>query len=156
MIAASVSVSSKELWPVLEGLVFLVSSFLCLLLLLPPLLWGFLSSEGRDLMETPCLELWVSRSLSLIMSRYGSLYLFSSAVLFNSHVDVFLSTYYMLKTERGQSTRTMYILLHSLHFQATVLVVTVLLFPVSTLTPFLMSPNQTMSLSVLRKITFRI
>lgn len=47
----------------LEGLVFLVLSFLALTLLQSPLLQGFLSPEGRDLKETFHLGLSVLRSL---------------------------------------------------------------------------------------------
>ena len=65
--AASVSVSSYGLCSVaLEGLVLLVSSVpLALTLSLPPLLEGFLTLRGRELMETSLLGLGVARSLTL-------------------------------------------------------------------------------------------
>ena len=45
--------------------------------LVPPLLWGSLRLEVRNLMEASCLELSVLRSLTVcIMSDCRSLYLF--------------------------------------------------------------------------------
>jgi hypothetical protein len=67
-----------------EGLGFFgVPCPLCLLhtLFLSPLLWGSLSAEGRNLMETSHLRLSVARSPTLcIMSGSGSLYMFPSTV----------------------------------------------------------------------------
>lgn len=46
-------------------------SSLALTLFLLPLPWGFLNPEGRDLMETPCLELNVPRSPTLGIKSMG-------------------------------------------------------------------------------------
>ena len=64
----------------LKGLIFLVSSISFVSYSLFHLLQCFLSSVGRDLMETSHLGLSVPRSLTLCMlSGYCSLYLFLSA-----------------------------------------------------------------------------
>jgi hypothetical protein len=76
IIAVSVSVSSLEFHSLLlEGLVYLLSlAPQSSLLLLSLFLQGSLSSEGRDLMETPPLKLCVSKSLILcILSSCWSL-----------------------------------------------------------------------------------
>lgn len=58
----------------LEGHVSWVSSIPSVLIfLLPPLLQGFLSPDGRDGMETSCLWLSVPSALTLYMSGYDSL-----------------------------------------------------------------------------------
>lgn len=57
----------------LEGLVCLVSSVPSGYLFLPPLLQGFPTPEGRDLMEMSCLGLSVLRSVIFCMSARGSL-----------------------------------------------------------------------------------
>ena len=67
---------------VLVSLVSSIPSGSCALsvLFLPPVLQSFLSSDGRDLLETSYLELSVPRSLTLIvMPGCGSQYLFPSA-----------------------------------------------------------------------------
>ena len=51
---------------------------LAVTLFMPPLPWGFLSPQGRDLVNITNVGLSVSSSLSLLMSGCGSLYLFPS------------------------------------------------------------------------------
>jgi len=65
----------------LEGFISVVSS-ISLALFLPPLPLGSLCPEGRDLMETFCLELSILRAPSpYISSGCGCLYLFPSGSL---------------------------------------------------------------------------
>lgn len=71
--------SSSELCSVdLVGLVLLSSTPLSLTQFLPSLLQGFLSSEGRDLMEIPLRAVCSKDSLSLCIGC-GSLNSFPSA-----------------------------------------------------------------------------
>lgn len=60
-----------------EGLVLRVAFISsALTLFLPPILQGFLTPKGRDLVKTSCLELSVPRSVTIcIVSDSGSLYL---------------------------------------------------------------------------------